>query len=279
MKRLLILAAALTVAFTSAQAQSRSQRKIDRHHKQDEKVINEDNYLLFCNTNETLLEGKPVGIVLEFPGLGGGSCLGGYGEPSEYTQAHYPQVTAGAGYVHAYMMPGPWSWMNPGAVRMSDLVVDAIRSKYGLSEDSPLIVSGGSMGGLGALVYSARSRHRVDACAAACPSFDIDAIASIRPDFVRTYVSAIAALDMPLQDAIEQISPDHMIREMPDIPYLIVCDCADELFPAADMDKYVEDLRAAGLKVEYIRLEGKRHGEFTPEAFARLEEFVINAGK
>lgn len=39
--------------------------------------INKDNYELFCNSNEALLKEKPHGVVVEFPGLDGGSCLGG----------------------------------------------------------------------------------------------------------------------------------------------------------------------------------------------------------
>lgn len=244
--------------------------------------INKDNYELFCNSNETLLKEKPHGVVVEFPGLDGGSCLGGKQDLGAYTNSWsgYPEATAAAGLVHVYLMPGPWSWMNPGAVRTADLVVDAVRAKFCLPEDSPLIASGGSMGGLGALVFAAKSRHRVTACAAACPCFDVLVLYHCKADFARTYVSAIAALtDRPLVEGLKCISPQHLLVDMPDIPYLIVCDCADRLFPAGGMDDYVGRLRRRVSSVEYVRLAGKEHGEFTPECRARFHEFVCAAGR
>ena len=239
--------------------------------------VNKDNYLGFCNSNEALLKTKPRGIVLEFPGLGGGSCLGGRQEFGAYTNSwsQFPEATAAAGLVHVYLMPGPWSWMNPGAVREADLVVDALRAKFGLAEDSPLVASGGSMGGLGALVFTAKSRHRVTACAAACPCYDALAHYHCKASFARTYLAAVAPLvGKPLVEGLKEISPNHLLAQMPRIPYFIVCDTADDLFPEKGMDAYVEKLRARASSVAYEKLPGKRHGEFTPDCRARLHAFV-----
>ena len=266
----LILAAAL--AATSAVAA-----------RPDTDYINRDNYRLFCNSNEELLNGAmPKGIVLEFPGLGGGSCLGGKRDLEKVytcTWSQFPETTAAAGYVHVYMTPGPWSWMNPGAVRETDLVVDAIRAKFKLAEGSPLIATGGSMGGLGALVYTANARHRVTACAAACPCFDAVALYDCKASFARTFISAIAALDLPFEDGLKRISPMHNLQKMPKIPYLIVCDCEDDIFPERGMDDYVARLRAHVGAVEHIKLPGKKHGEFTPEARKRFHDFVCANGR
>lgn len=244
----------------------------------DDYFINRDNYRLFCNSNEDLLKGSPRGIVIEFPGLGGGSCLGGRQDPmGAYTNSwsKFPETTAAAGLVHVYLMPGPWSWMNPGAVREADLVIDALHAKFGLAEGSPLIAAGGSMGGLGALVFTAWSRHKVTACASACPCYDALAHYHCTPSFARTYLAAVAPLtDRPLVEGLKAISPVHLLGRMPDIPYFIVCDEKDHLFPAAGMDAYVGRLRAAGRNVEYVKLPGKGHGEFTPECRARLHAFV-----
>ena len=43
----------------------------------DSDYITPQNTELFCNTNESLLQQPVRAIVLEFPGLGGGSCIGG----------------------------------------------------------------------------------------------------------------------------------------------------------------------------------------------------------
>ena len=246
----------------------------------DKHFINENTVTTFCNTNEALLT-KPVsGIVLEFPGLGGGSCLGGRMDFMSYDTSFTRQF-AEAGLVVAYTFVGPWSWMNRGAVRIADLIVDALREKYRLPEDSPLVATGGSMGGLGALIYTASSRHKVTACAAACPCCDLYKAtldgAKHRP---RTILSAYAAYEMPLEEAIKSGSPRHRLNDMPSIPYFIVCDEADRFFDPDEMEEYVNDLRkAVSSEVLFRRLPGKPHGAFTPEVRKELNDFVIRCAK
>jgi len=246
--------------------------------KPDSWFVNASNYTQFCNSNETLLKGPPRGIVLEFPGLDGGSCLGGGQALGTYEKSRtgFPEATAKAGLVHVYLTPGAWSWMNPGVVRIADLVVDAVRAKFHLAPDTPLVATGGSMGGLGALVYAARSRHHVTAVAAACPCYDVPALYGCRKDFPRTFLSAVARMDMPFEEGLRAISPAHLIDCLPDVPYFIVCDEADELFPAAGMDAFVASLRQAGRSVDYVRLPGKRHGQFTAKSRERLHDFVCS---
>lgn len=266
------LAIAIGIVLTGASVPAAS-----RQFAEDAEFINENTYASFCNSNESMLKGKPRGIVIEFPGLGGGSCLGGKQDPmGGYTNSwsKFPEATAAAGLVHVYLMPGPWSWMNPGAVREADLVIDALQKKFGLSEGAPLVATGGSMGGLGALVFTAWSRHRVTACAASCPCYDVPTLYSCGKSFPRTYISAVAALDMPLAEGLKRISPLHLIGRMPKIPYLIVCNGDDEIFPEKGMDAYVGRLKEAGHAVEYIKLPGTRHGKFTPEARERFHAFV-----
>lgn len=240
---------------------------------QDARFIRADNIDCYCNTNAHLLMGAPRGIVLGFPGLGGGSCIGGGMDLAPYNGPHAAKL-ADAGLLLAYTFPGPWSWMNKGAVRMTDLLVDAIREKYDLPADSPLAVSGGSMGGQGALMYAARSRHRVTACAAACPCFDVPAAVFVRPEFPRTFLRAVADYDQPFEEALLTLSPRHNVDLLPDIPYFITCDCADELFPEAGMDAFVEDIRAHGLTVDYRKMPGQPHGGFTPEVRQALTDFL-----
>ena len=244
----------------------------------DNGFIRPDNLGQFVNTNEMLLgpEG-PRGIVLEFPGLGGGSCLGGTMDLTPYADP-YAKALADAGLLLMYEFSGPWSWMNRGAVRLADLTVDAARAKYGLAEDSPLIATGGSMGGLGGLIYSADSRHKVTACAVTCPCVD-PAVFLERtdyPDFPRTILTAVAAYDMPLEKAVEAIVPVKRLDDMPDIPYLIMADGDDDLCPLAAVREFTEALRQR-LTVnepEFIVMEHCGHGGFTPEARQRFTEFV-----
>ena len=156
--------------------------------------INAETIRYYAKTNERFLR-RVKGVCLEFPGLGGGSCLGGTDDLGDY-DTDFAVRAANAGVLLAYVYTGPWSWMNIGAVLIADAVVDAILEKYRLS-DVPVVVSGGSMGGLGALIYAASSRHAITACAAACPCCDALDRYDAADEFRKTFVSAVAGYDCP----------------------------------------------------------------------------------
>ncbi len=243
----------------------------------DNEFIRPDNLTWFCNTNETLLTGEPRGIVMEFPGLGGSSCLGGLIDRGPYG-GPYAQALADAGLLLVYTFSGPWSWMNKGAVRMCDLIADAAMAKYGLSSGQcPLIATGGSMGGMGALIWAADSRHRVTAVAAACPGCN-QLSCWTKFDFPRTYLSAVCNLDVTIEEGMKHISPLYRIGDMPDVPYFIVGDVEDECFAIEETDDFVDRMRASGKRIDYRRLEGQKHGGFTPETRGDMTRFVIGNG-
>lgn len=247
----------------------------------DCEFINKDNLTLFANTNGHLLKKAPHAVVLEFPGLGGSSCLGGNLVRGPY-EGEYAEKLADEGILLVYTFPGPWSWMNRGAVRYCDLVTDAAFDAYGIDRDAPLIATGGSMGGLGALIFTIESRHHVCACAAACPCYNAleSCLNSGIMDFPRTFISSAACEDAPFEETLKRISPRFRINDMPDIPYFIVGDGDDEDFPIAGMDEYVAALRAHTPDVTYRSLPGCYHGCFTPEARNEFTEFVIrHAGR
>ena len=235
----------------------------------DRKLINHESIPLYARTNEAFLEGDVKGIIVELPGLGGSSCLGGHIDRGDYSSEH-AVAWAKMGIALVYMFPGPWSWGNKGAVRMTDAVVAAVAEKYHLAEGFPLAVSGGSMGGLGALNYAADTRYPLKACFAACPCVDVPACFNVHPDFPRTYISAVASYDMELDEALQQISPIHRIDDMPKILYFISSDGADELFAESLCDRYVDELRMRGHDVMYRRQPGKLHGQFLPEVWQEM---------
>ena len=181
------------------------------------------------------------------------------------------------GILLAYMFTGPWSWMNKGAVKITDAVVDAIKDKYSLNENTPLVLSGGSMGGLGAIIYSIESNHEITACAAACPCVDILDRFNAAIDFPRTFIRAIAEYDMPAEDALKTLSPVHRIEDMKKIPYFITNCCEDEVFPEEQLDNFISMLQEKGHKLEYHKMQGKKHGEFTPEIKEKFKDFLINS--
>ena len=244
----------------------------------DSKFINGDCVTYYCNTNEDLFnsETEIKGILVEFPGLGGSSCIGGRINMGQYV-SELTTRCAENGIVVAYMFPGPWSWGNRAAVRMTDSVVTALKDKYSLPDDFSLVVCGGSMGGLGALNYAADTAYRnnLEGVVAACPCIDVLDRFAAAPSYPRTFVSAVASYDMPLTEALKSISPAHRIAEMPDVPYFICSDGADEVFPEAQCDKYVDALKARDLNVIYYQQPGLKHGEFTEQIKGSLHDFIV----
>lgn len=238
-----------------------------------DKFINKDTIELYARTNEALINTKVTGIIVEFPGLGGNSCLGGLMDMGTYDD-EFAVKCAQSGIVLAYMFCGPWSWMNKGAVKMTDAVVDAIKDKYGLAPELPIAVCGGSMGGLGALIYSVDTKHTIAACGAACPCCDVPDRFHCKDSFARTFIRAVADYDMPMEEALKTISPMHRLGDMRKIPYFLVNCCDDEVFPEAQLDEYVDKLKANGHSVEYRKMPGKKHGEFIPEIKAEFKDFL-----
>ena len=245
----------------------------------DKEYINQDTLSYYCVSNELFIkpETKVTGIVLEFPGLGGHSCLGGNMDNMFAYSSDFAKNCARKGIVLAYTFPGPWSWMNKGAVRVIDLIVDAYMDKYGWEkeEDFTLAVMGGSMGGQGALIYTIDSRHVVDACVSHCPCYDVLACFENQQSFPRAFISAVNAYDMPLEEALKQISPAHRIDEMPKIPYIITGDELDDCFPIQGTEEFADKMKDAGLDVQYMFLEGQGHGGLSSEDRTAIEQFIF----
>ena len=244
----------------------------------DRDFINPHTVDLYCNTNAHLLTAPPAAFVLEFPGLGGGSCLGGCMDMAPYN-GPLSGVLAERGILQAYVFPGPWSWMNRGAVRMVNALVDAIREKYGLTDKAPWVVMGGSMGGAGALIYTASHggdpAYTPTACLAHCPCVDVLDRVYCAPSVPRSLFRAVADYEMPIAEALKTISPVCRVDDLPRIPYHIINDLSDELFPPEQMDAYVETLIGKGHSVTYHRLPGCRHGELTGEEWEVIREFLL----
>lgn len=239
-----------------------------------EPFINPQTIMSYANTNEPHLKTPVKGIIVELPGLGGSSCLGGSINRGVY-ESEFAVRCGELGIILAYIFPGPWSWGSKAAIRITDAVITAIAKKHDLGESFPLVVSGGSMGGLGSLMFACDTAHDIAACVAACPCIDVLDRLDSHPDFPRTFVSAVAGYDMPLTDALKAISPIERIADLPKIPYFICSDEQDEVFPEAQCDAYIEKLKEAGHDVIYFRQPGMMHGGFLPEVIAQLREFQI----
>jgi hypothetical protein len=238
--------------------------------------INKNTLNAFVRSNETLLA-KPIrGIILEFPGLGGGSCLGGVDEIGVY-DTPYGRECADQGLLLVYVFSGPWSWMNTGAVKIADAVVEAIFDRFFLSGSTPLLYTGGSMGGQSALIYTRAARRRPIACAVNGPACDMLEIYDNFEYFRRSIYSAVSYYDTPFEDALKSISPLFLIGGMPKIPYFIVhCDHDEVIRIEKQAEPWVKAMRDACHDVTYLVVPDRNHCDITPEARRTFNRFIYD---
>ena len=230
--------------------------------------INKDNIDRFAATNLTLFEDRPRSLVLEFHGLGDGHF---------FTEAHPLGRTLaqkGAAFVIPYY--GPWAWMNDKAVGYIDEVVGAVFDKYG---EMPIVSTGLSMGGLGALAYCLNSRHAPVACAANCPVCDLAYHYTERPDVARTVYFAFSHYDCGLDEAMKTVSPLHLVGRLPRIPYRVFAATADvEVDPEKHSYPFVLAMKEAGYDVDLIVMKDRAHCDLDPASLEKYVGFISSFG-
>ena len=176
-----------------------------------ERIITCDNLRQFAYINDRICQ-KPIrGIVLSFFGLG--SC-GMYNK-----DIMEGELCAENGVLYVAPYTNPWSWMNRQAVSYTDEIVDVLLDKFQLSEDIPIISTGGSMGGQSALVYCAYAKRTPKACVTDCPVCDVVYHFSERIDLPRTMYSALYQENCSFDEALRSISPIHLVGKLPKIPH------------------------------------------------------------
>lgn len=231
-------------------------------------IINRETVDCYAYSNSELCT-KPIkGIVLEFHGLGYGDLIHGHNERS--------RMFAQNGVLYVFPYYGPWSWMNRNAVAIVDAVTDAFFDRFSLAPNTPIIASGGSMGGLSSLIYTRYAKRTPTACAANCPVCDLPFHRTERDDLPRTVYSAFCDYPMPFDDAVKTASPVHQAADMPKIPYLIVhCEEDKAVNKAKHSDVLVEALRKSGHEVEYIAVPGRGHCDMDEAAWKRYDGFIL----
>ncbi len=218
-------------------------------------------------TSVQYLRGPVRGIILRFAGLGSTEMRSG-ADPSELEWSD-------KGGLVVVPYHDPWAWMNGQTRAFVDELVDAVKRRHKLSEDIPVISTGGSMGGQGALVYTRYSRHGVVACFANCPVCDVPFHYTERPDLPRTFHHAYGSYG-DIDTKLREHSPLHLVGSMPKADYLIVHGMKDTaVAKAKHSDPFVAAMRAAGKNVEYIELPNMNHcGPMDYKTLRQTIEFV-----
>ena len=234
-----------------------------------EKIINSQNLRSFAYTNEGLIKGKIKGVVLDFFGLGG--------------MAMFKEDT-GTGIFYAerdvlFVLPysNPWGWMNKDEVALTDEILDVLFEKYGLDDSTPVISTGGSMGGLACIVYTKYAKRTPIGCIANCPVCDLVYHFTEREDLPRTIYSAFFHYEGSFEDALKSASPLHLAPSLPKETKYVIFHCEKD--DAVNIDKhsvrFVDELSKTR-DIEFIRVPDKGHCALSEENVKRYREFALS---
>ncbi len=221
-------------------------------------IINYDNLRSFAYSNDRICR-KPIrGVVLAFFGLGRTLMFDEDTEDGRFYAAN--------GIIYLEPYNNPWNWMNRQAIDLTDEVVGVIFRHYKLPAKTPVVASGGSMGGHGALVYTRYAKRTPAACVVDCPVCDLPLHYTERPDLPRSIFSAYSYLDGKMPGNLKVASPCHLAASMPKVPYVVFhCEKDKMVNIKAHSEKFVELMREAGADITFIRVPDRGHCSLTPE--------------
>ncbi len=240
--------------------------------KNMKKLITYDNLRSYAYSNDRLIKGSIRGIVLDFFGLGDQKMFSEDTDNGRFYAEH--------GMIFVVPYNNPWAWMNAQAISYTDEIVSVLLEHYGLPESTPVISTGGSMGGLSALVYTRYARITPVRCVANCPVCDLPYHFTERDDLPRTLYSAFWNEDGELNDILERFSPLHLAETMPRVSYKIFhCGSDNDVNINAHSEKFVSAMHGCGQDVEYRIVEGRDHCDLTESEWQRFREFVLDAVK
>ena len=175
----------------------------------------------YCRTNREVFKGEVKRVALLFQGL----------NRFEY----YDQVTSNVELLLAekstlLVIPylAPWSWMNVPSVLYTNWLVEEIFRLFDLPQDTRIISTGFSMGGLAALVYPMFANREIAGVVANSPVCNLLEHFHERRDLPRTLLNAFISYPDGLEEGLRSRSPIHRIDAMKRIPYFIVAGGADD---------------------------------------------------
>lgn len=234
-----------------------------------EKIITYENLSQFAYSNDSIVQGDIKGIVLNFYGLGGTAMHSvPPGDAAEY---------AAKGIVYIIPYYNPWSWMNRQTVAYVDEIIEVICEKYNLDSSVKIVSTGGSMGGLCALVYCAYAKITPCACVASCPVCDLLYHYTERRDLPRTLYSAFGSYEGTMEEALMSASPLHLVEKMPDIPYTIFhCEADKSVNPDMHSQRFVDAMQPTH-RIQLKRVPHRGHCDLSATARVEYMNCVVNS--
>jgi len=234
-----------------------------------EKIITYDTLRDFAYSNDRICR-KPIqGIAVSFFGLGQRDM---YDEDTDSGKLY-----AEKGIVYLVPYNNPWAWMNRQAIAYTDELIDIIINTYQLPDSIPIVSSGGSMGGLSALVYMVYAKRTPVACVTNCPVCDLPYHFTERRDLPRTLYSAFFHERGTMADALQSASPLHLADQMPDADYYIFhCEKDMAVNKQKHTDRFVEAMRGKR-RITCHAVPDRGHCDLTDEMLALYNQYIVQS--
>lgn len=229
-------------------------------------MINNYNIDLFAFTNLRMQRNRPTGILIELHALNEEAHL--------FDLVKKGRKWAEKNILFIYPYTSPWNWMNGDCVEFLDEILDIVLITEQSFDAIPIVVLGYSMGGHGALIYPAFSKHTISACAAVCPICDMQYHFSENTYVARTMISAYFH-ESDLNKALFDRSPLYITNIMPKIPYLILHCREDERVSIANhSDKLTLKMKCDNFNIIYHIIEKGGHCRLDDLSKTILEDFL-----
>lgn len=236
-----------------------------------EKIITYETLRSFAYSNDKLCSQPIRGIVLTLNGLGFSAMT--------WEDGPADQEYARQGIIRVIPYYNPWCWMNTQTVAYVDEIVDVLFEHYHLDSNIPVVATGGSMGGLCALVYSRYAKRTPAACVAVCPVCDLPYHYTERRDLPHTLYSAFGTYEGTLDEALRSASPIHLVDEMPDIPYCIFhCEEDRAVNKQKHSDVFVEAMSREH-RIDYYAVPERGHCDLSPEMSELFQQKILGSIK
>ncbi|MCM8828449.1 MAG: prolyl oligopeptidase family serine peptidase [Candidatus Omnitrophica bacterium] len=231
-----------------------------------EKIINVSFISTFDRTRQTYLMQKPInskccGIFIYLHGATNHQEQGFDREIFNGTFARLQDFLYESNYVYVCPEYRGDSWMNEPAESDMKQLIGFLKEKFNTVN---IFIAGGSMGGTGSLIFTARNTHLVSGVLALCPATDITELyfswSNPDKDFLaRTIESAYEGDPEKVPDEYRRRSAIYLVERFHSIPLAIIHGDADMLIPVEHSRSFVKKAIDCGIRIFYREIKGGDH--------------------
>jgi len=231
--------------------------------------ITTENLSDYAFVNQDTLQYPLKGICVDFHG---------YTDSSTFTES--PALARRLGEQNiAWVFPyySVWGWSGTNSMEYWEQVLDAAFQKLGADENTPFVVSGGSMGGLNALNYLLYGKRPAVGCAANCPVTDLYGIFQDSPELRRSILSEHIDKPGDLEEILRQHSPVRVADMLPRIPYFFVFGERDAEITENHLPPLKEKMEELDLPHKILMVPDMFHCDLDnhPKAFDAYADAII----